>query len=85
MGRDGAGEIYILTSTVLGPTGVTGEVARIVPCPADTNGSATITVQDIFDFLALWFAGNPRADFNSANGITVQDIFDFLAGWFGGC
>jgi hypothetical protein len=42
-------------------------------------------VQDIFDFLAGWFAGNPAADFNGVGGITVQDIFDFLAAWFAGC
>ena len=55
------------------------------PCPADFNGMGGLTVQDIFDFLAAWFSGNPSADFNHVNGITVQDIFDFLAAWFTGC
>jgi hypothetical protein len=44
-----------------------------------------VTVQDIFDFLAAYFAGDTRADFNGAGGITVQDIFDFLAAYFAGC
>ena len=26
-------------------------------CPADYNGDGALTVQDIFDFLAQWFAG----------------------------
>jgi hypothetical protein len=43
-------------------------------------------VQDIFDFLAAWFAASPLADVNAVSGVTVQDIFDFLAAWFaGGC
>ena len=54
-------------------------------CPADFNGAGGVTVQDIFDFLAAWFAGNPSADFNGVSGVTVQDIFDFLAAWFMGC
>jgi hypothetical protein len=55
------------------------------PCPADFNHSGSLTVQDIFDFLASWFAGSPAADFNHANGLGVQDIFDFLTAWFAGC
>jgi hypothetical protein len=54
-------------------------------CAADFNGSGGTTVQDILDFLAAWFASDPRADFNGAGGIGVQDIFDFLGAWFAGC
>jgi len=50
-------------------------------CPADYNGDGVLSVSDIFDFLAGWFAGDPRADFNGA-GEGVSDIFDFLAAWF---
>ncbi|MCC6319956.1 MAG: hypothetical protein IT438_00790 [Phycisphaerales bacterium] len=58
------------------------------PCPscrADMNGDGSATVQDIFDFLDAWFAGEPDADINQVGGVTVQDIFDFLAAYFGGC
>ncbi len=55
------------------------------PCTADFNHSGSATVQDIFDYLAAWFSGNPNADFNHVGGIGVQDIFDFLAAWFAGC
>ena len=54
-------------------------------CNADINNSGTLEVQDIFDFLALWFAGDCRADFNGTGGISVSDIFDFLTAWFAGC
>ena len=54
-------------------------------CPADFNNTFGTTVQDIFDFLAAWFAGTPTADFNGTTTINVQDIFDFLAAWFAGC
>lgn len=59
--------------------------AAITPCVADFNGLDGTTVQDIFDFLAEWFASNPHADFNESGAITVQDIFDFLNSWFQGC
>ena len=54
-------------------------------CRADFNNSGTVTVQDIFDFLAAWFQHLPSADFNLSGAVTVQDIFDFLAAWFAGC
>lgn len=57
-------------------------------CKADFNQSGTITVQDVFDFLAAWFVGSIAADFsgNGAGTPTVQSVFDFLAAWFaGGC
>ncbi len=54
-------------------------------CAADFNGVNGVTVQDIFDFLTAWLAGNPSANFNQVNGVTVQDIFDFLTAWLAGC
>jgi hypothetical protein len=53
------------------------------PCPADFNGGG-LAVQDIFDYLNAWFAGDLRADFNGG-GLAIQDIFDFLNAWFAGC
>jgi hypothetical protein len=54
-------------------------------CVADFNGSGSVTVQDIFDFLAAYFSGNPAADVNGSGSVTVQDIFDYLAAYFAGC
>lgn len=54
-------------------------------CPADFNDSGTVTVQDIFDFLAAYFANSLSADFNNSGSVTVQDIFDFLSAYFTAC
>ena len=54
-------------------------------CPAGYNGDLAVNVQDIFDFLAGWFAGDIAADWNADGHIVVQDIFDYLAAWFLGC
>ncbi len=54
-------------------------------CPANFNHIGGLDVQDIFDFLNAWLAGNPAADFNHAAGLDVQDIFDFLNAWLAGC
>ncbi len=64
---------------------LTGAAVVSPACTADFNNVNGVTVQDIFDFLTAWLAGNPSADFNHVNGVTVQDIFDFLTAWLAGC
>lgn len=59
--------------------------ARWDHCIADFNCSNVLSVQDIFDFLATYFAGEFDADFNGSMSLSVQDIFDFLAAYFAGC
>jgi low density lipoprotein receptor-related protein 5/6 len=54
-------------------------------CVGDFNHSGSITVQDIFDFLAAYFSSSPSADVNNSGAVTVQDIFDFLGAYFAGC
>jgi len=58
-------------------------IVRPLPHPADFDGSGAVGVQDIFAFLAVWFAGDSRADLDGIAGIGVPDIFAFLALWFG--
>lgn len=70
---------------VQGPHLLVSYVPPTPACPADFNQSGSLTVQDIFDFLAAYFGGESGADFNGAGGITVQDIFDYLAAYFAGC
>lgn len=86
------GYYYFATRLKSSPTATAGaggsnnaSFLRVLACPADYNGSGTVNVQDIFDFLGGWFAGDIRADFNGNSSIAVQDIFDFLATWFSGC
>lgn len=54
-------------------------------CEGDFNADQVISVQDIFDYLGVWFSSIPAGDFNHVGGVTVQDVFDFLAAWFAGC
>lgn len=49
---------------------------------ADFNGSGSVSVQDIFDFLAAYFASHSSADINGVSGVTVQDTFDYLYFYF---
>lgn len=83
--KNGAGtDLGVTPTAFLGPQAFMRTQAP-VSCPADFNGVGGLSVQDIFDFLAAWFAGDARANFNGTGGISVQDIFDFLAAWFAGC
>lgn len=54
-------------------------------CPAEFNCDGTVSVQDVFDFLTAYFAGEPRADADGSGEVTVQDVFDFLTHFFAGC
>ena len=58
------------------------------PCPADFDGSGTLTVDDIFAFLQAWFAGSKRTSGLRPlrGGTTVTDIFmRSWKRWFAGC
>jgi hypothetical protein len=55
-------------------------------CPGDWNSADGVTVQDLFDFLAQWFAADPLADiYNTGDGVTLSDLFEFLVRWFAPC
>lgn len=50
---------------------------------SDWNEDGVLSVQDIFDFLADWFAGT--GDYSYPwDVLSIQDIFDFLGDWFEG-
>ena len=76
----GAGVAFSGAGTVCTPYSATAPC-----CRGDYNKSGAVSVQDIFDFLAAYFANSPCADSNDTAAISVQDIFDFLAAYFGGC
>lgn len=54
-------------------------------CLADVNNSGSLSAQDIFDYLAAYFAHDLSADFNESGHLSAQDIFEFLAAYFAGC
>jgi hypothetical protein len=78
-------QIRALVTNAGGCGSVTTNEATYTICPADFNCSGAISVQDIFDFLAAYFANQPAADVNANGSVSVQDIFDFLAAYFAGC
>jgi hypothetical protein len=56
-----------------------------LPSRGDFDGDGVVTIQDIFDDLNVWFAGDLRADTDGSGTLEIQDIFDFLNVWFAGC
>ncbi|MFN7020270.1 MAG: GC-type dockerin domain-anchored protein [Phycisphaerales bacterium] len=54
-------------------------------CLADFNQSGSLTVQDLFDFMAAYFTADPFADINASGAVTPQDLFDFMTAYFEGC
>jgi hypothetical protein len=54
-------------------------------CPANFNTTGGLTIQDCFDFLTAYFAGDPRADFDGSTSISVQDVLDYFGAFFTGC
>ncbi|MBX3404745.1 MAG: hypothetical protein KF699_15140 [Phycisphaeraceae bacterium] len=68
------------------PAAVGGVPARLelsvcVGHPADWDCSGVVEVQDIFAYLASWFAGD--GDFDASGVTEVPDLFAFLTAWFG--
>ncbi len=85
--QDGIPDACQITSGTLTDADNNGipDVVQFNPCRADFNSFGGVTVQDIFDFLSVWFTGGSRGDFNGSGGLEPQDIFDFLGAWFAGC
>lgn len=65
--------------------GVGSACTAVTCCNVNFNHDDVVSVQDIFDYLAAWFAGLPSAEFDGQAGVQVTDIFAFLASWFAGC
>lgn len=61
------------------------DAAELTICPADINSSGSLTVQDVFDFLGAYFAGEQAGDFNGNGMRDLQDVYDFVAAYFAGC
>jgi hypothetical protein len=54
-------------------------------CLADFNANGAVNSQDLFDFLAAFFAGGRAGDANRDGVVNSQDFFDYLAWFFAGC
>ncbi|HVU65445.1 MAG TPA: PQQ-dependent sugar dehydrogenase [Phycisphaerales bacterium] len=77
---------YICTLT--SPCGMKDSPAIVVSIRdcfhADFNHDDEVDIQDIFDYLNAWFAGDPATDLNG-DGQDTRDIFYFIDSWFQGC
>jgi glucose/arabinose dehydrogenase len=85
-GRDEAGELYLCSSTVLGPSGAGGEVLRIkVICYADCNGDGVLNLADYGCFQTQFALGRTSADCNRDGQLNLADFGCFAARYALGC
>lgn len=77
----GPGQRFVGANSVCNATGN----IRTPCCKADTNQDGDITLQDLFDFLVLWFSQAPGANTDGSPEIGIQDIFDYLRAWLTAC
>ncbi len=86
IGRDESGEMYLLTSSVLGPTGSTGAVWHIaVRCPADFVRDGFVNGNDFDAFVDLFILGDPGADWDHNTFVNGDDFDGFTAAFEAGC
>lgn len=83
-GEDQNGEIYVVGSTQLGPTGTGGVVFHLVPAKGDMNGDGHITIADVPLFVDVLTGTNTaahmidRADIDDAGTADGADIAAFV-------
>lgn len=64
-----------------------------ITCPEDVDDSGTIDADDVFEFLAIWFAATPGSpctstalgcpgDWNIDGTVDGDDVFAYLGSWF---
>lgn len=72
-----------------GPAAGSGQHRKtLVPrprCAGDFNANGVLESEDFFEFLAAFFAGDPRADVNQDGTAISHDFFEFLTALFAGC
>lgn len=51
-------------------------------CQLDLTGDRSISIDDLFIFLSLWFSGDARADWNRSRRTEIDDLFLFLNDYF---
>src|SRR5690606_20001689 len=74
-----------LPTPVQGALGESFIRLRIQPCLIDYNADFRRSVDDLFAFLAFYFAGDMHADIDNSGALGVEDIFRFLSLHFAGC
>ncbi len=74
------------TCLIMSACGVvtTGEVA-IFPCRSDTNRDGAVDPDDLADYIAAFFSGDPLADLDLDGELSPDDLADYIGLYFGGC
>lgn len=60
-------------------------VPAVVACPADCDGSGSISIDDIDCFISAFLAQLPAADCDASGSISIDDIDCFIGSFLGGC
>jgi len=88
---DTGSDLFAVRIEPNGPQSATNRAVTLMPSAglarvphADFDLDGLRTVQDIFAFLAAWFAQGPGADYDGSGTQGVPDIFAFLQQWFRG-
>ncbi len=86
MGRDEAGQLYVVTSSVLGPSGTQGKVWRIdVKCPSDFDRDGFVTGDDFDAYVLAFTLGSASADFDHDGFVTGDDFDAYVLAFEAGC
>jgi hypothetical protein len=85
MGRDHNNEQYILASSILGPSGTSGVVMKVVRCPGDFNGDGVVDASDASQFNDAWEGGKGAPDINGDGFVDGIDYDMFYNGFEAGC
>ncbi|MFO0839301.1 MAG: PQQ-dependent sugar dehydrogenase [Phycisphaerae bacterium] len=84
-GRDEAGDVYVCSSILGGPTGTGGTVSRItLACPGDVNADRQVDESDLGILLSAWQTTN-AGDLNGDGLTNESDLGILLGNWHGVC
>lgn len=78
------GQIYLIRIGSRFGTAGSGilSISRVGACACDFDRNGILRVDDVFTFLAAWFAREPRADFDGDGSFTINDLFACLQCFF---
>jgi hypothetical protein len=78
---DPSGELYVMASSIGGPSGTGGQVLKIVQCFANCDGSSgapVLSMNDFMCFMSGFSAGDPGANCDLSTASPALNINDFV-------
>lgn len=67
------------------PSGLAFTVTAPAGCAADMNADGVVSVQDLFSYLDVYFAGLQAADRNDDHAVNIQDMLNYINDFFTPC